>query len=486
MSVVAHVESKEPVIEARRHEVSRMVPCRSMRDNTWRTAFASSLVAALAGRALIFLLLRIHWGWQPPYHSAYLHVPDWYEPATHEYLVVHMPGYWAFLRLLQRVPLSLYIVAPIAQTGLQLLAIASVARAVADAVPSRFAHGRLALAAALGVDPWLCDTAIVMLPASVTATIFLMLIERTISACGQVLRERRPPSWMALVVATGVLVGFGAYFRADFATYAVLPPLAVALVAWLSGAERPRRLAVLAPAAVLASLSLVIALLVPHGLYLRMRSGSFVLTTYAGGSALWAGLGDGPNPWGVPDSDGSDELMQAFGAAHGHRWLASAASSAFFAKLFFAHVREQPSVFARIMILRLHRTALGWPPTSVSFVGGYDMPPEIRRLGAELARGEPWYRLVLSGEHGPWMLKQFGLRYLGTALLWVLPIAALWFVTHPRTSTPLLLLPLLAYEAGIGVFVLTHWSYRYSQEFYWLGWLSVYLMTAASARADRD
>jgi hypothetical protein len=48
---------------------------------------------------IVFLLLRQHWGWQPPYHLVYLQPPDWYEPSIGEYLVPHMPLYPAFLRI---------------------------------------------------------------------------------------------------------------------------------------------------------------------------------------------------------------------------------------------------------------------------------------------------------------------------------------------------------------------------------------------------
>jgi hypothetical protein len=97
----------------------------------------------------------------------------------------------------------------------------------------------------------------------------------------------------------------------------------------------------------------------------------------------------------------------------------------------------------------------------------------------------PRYRLLFTREHGPWIMKIYGLRYLGTALLWLTALAAAWFVVRRRAAHPLLLLPLLAYAVGVGVFVLVHWSYRYGQQYYWLGYLSVYLITAASARADR-
>ena len=62
-----------------------------------------------------------------------------------------------------------------------------------------------------------------------------------------------------------------------------------------------------------------------------------------------------------------------------------------------------------------------------------------------------------------------------------------WLARHAYLPylLPLLLLPILAYAVGVGVFVLVHWSYRYGQQYYWLGWLSAYLITCVSARADR-
>jgi hypothetical protein len=79
------------------------------------------------------------------------------------------------------------------------------------------------------------------------------------------------------------------------------------------------------------------------------------------------------------------------------------------------------------------------------------------------------------------MVKQFGLRYVATALIWLTLAAAALFVIRYRSASPLLLLPALAYATGVGVFLLTHWSYRYGQQFYWLGYLALVFMIAHPA-----
>jgi hypothetical protein len=106
-------------------------------------------------------------------------------------------------------------------------------------------------------------------------------------------------------------------------------------------------------------------------------------------------------------------------------------------------------------------------------------------MGARMNAGVPKYRLLFTRDHGPWIVKLYGLRYLGTALIWLTALAAGWYIVRRREAHQLLLLPVLAYSVGVGVFLLVHWSSRYGQQYYWLGWLSAYLITSASARADR-
>src|SRR5215467_13428958 len=102
-----------------------------------RAVFLALLIAAVAGRVAIMLLLRTHWGWQPPYHAAFLQPPGRFEPSVNEYLVGQMPGYWAFLRLLRVAPWNLYVVAPVVQTALQILAIACLTYRLAARAPQR-------------------------------------------------------------------------------------------------------------------------------------------------------------------------------------------------------------------------------------------------------------------------------------------------------------------------------------------------------------
>src|SRR5258708_35557851 len=80
-----------------------------------KSSFAWLLAAAAAGRLIVFLLLRQHWGWQPPYPLVYLQPPDWYEPSICEYLVPHMPLYPAFLRIVGTISLKLHLSAPTAR-----------------------------------------------------------------------------------------------------------------------------------------------------------------------------------------------------------------------------------------------------------------------------------------------------------------------------------------------------------------------------------
>jgi hypothetical protein len=451
-----------------------------------KPTFAWMLAAAAAGRLIVFLLLRQHWGWQPPYHLVYLQPPDFYDPAVHEYLVAHMPGYWAFLRIVRAVSSNLYVAAPVAQTMLQLLALARLTTTVGAVTHPRWPRAGLVLACALGLDPWLCETAIVMQPAALTGTLFILLVERTAAFAGRVIADRRLPAWKAAILTSAGLCAIGTYIRSDFATNVALLPAAVALIAWLIGAERPGRAALYAVTATAAALLIVLALLMPRALWLRAKSGALVMTTNSGGGALWYGLGEIENPWNIPNPETGDEAIEAFGRARGYPWsFASARTSAFFGRLFKEHIRERPSFLLKVFAARAHRATLGWAPMSVSFQREYFFWPEMTSLSDRMEAGVPRYQLLFTREFGPWIAKIYGLRYLGTAMIWLTALAAFWYIVRWREAHPLLLLPVLAYGVGVGVFLLVHWSFRYGQQYYWLGSLSAYLITSASARAGR-
>jgi hypothetical protein len=453
---------------------------------TAKSPFGWLLAAAAAGRLIVFLLLRQHWGWQPPYHLVYLQPPDWYEPSIGEYLVPHMPLYPAFLRIVGYSSSNISVAAPVAQTALQLLAIARLATTVGAAVRSRSPRAGLTLAFVLGLDPWLCDTAIIMLPAALTGTLFILLVERAAAFSTMVIAERRLPPRTAVIATSAGLGIVGTYVRAEFAGDVALVSAASALTAWLIGAATLRRAAAFAFISVAASLVLVVAALVPRALWLRAKSGTFVLTTNAGGGGLWYGLGEIANPWNIPNPEIGDEPIETFGGERGYPAVfASARSSAFFSTLFVAHVRERPAFLLKLFAVRAHRVMLGWPPNSVSFRGEYEVWPQIGAMGRRLDEGVPWHRLLFDAAHGPWVVKQFGLRYLATAVLWLIPIGAVWYVLRRPAAHPLLFLPAVSFLVGVGAILLVRWMTRYGQQFYWLGFLSAYLMLSAQRLSTR-
>jgi hypothetical protein len=442
----------------------------------WRT-YGWLFLAAAVGRLGILFLLRDQWGWQPPYHLVFLQPADSYDAIAQEYMVRQMPLYPAFLKLIRDSGLALYVAAPALQTLFQVAAIALLAlQLVRRVLPGRLLAAAVA-SLVLGLDPWLADTAIIMQPASVTATLFILLVERTLRFCSETIETSRPPDWRKLVATAGALGAAGAYVRADFATYCVLPALAIAVCVYTAPGATIRRTFKFAVISLLASAGLVVLFLLPRSIYLRPHTGGLVLTTNTGGGALWAGLGETANPWGIPNPEDGDEPIGEFAQAHGYASpFGSARTSQFFKTLFWEHVREQPSILPRLFVLRIHRMLLGWPPQSITFVGDYAIRPEIAALGARLS-SEGWLAVVFSRDVG-WLLRQVGSRYLGTLLIWLNLAAACLFLVRFRVESPLLAVPALSYAVGVGVFLAVHWSYRYGQQFYWLGYLAVLFIVA--------
>ncbi len=438
------------------------------------------LVAAAAGRLAIAVLLNDHWGWQPPYHLAYLQPPDFYDAVSREYMVGQMPLYPAFLRAIRDTGLSLYTTAPLLQNLFQLGAIALLAYRLARRVLPGRVPICLAFAFVLGLDPWLADTAMVMQPAALTQTLFIVLVERAALFGADAIETGRLPALWRVALVSGMLGAAGAYVRADFATYSVLPALTVAVCGYAASAVTLLRATGFLVRTALVSVGLVIVLLLPRSIYLAPHTGTLTLTTNTGGGALWTGLGEIPNPWNIPNPELGDTPIEQFAREHGYASpFGSARTSTFFKDLFWAHVRERPSIVPKVIVFRIHRALLGWPPQSVTFVGDYLTRPEIVALGARLS-ADGWVRVTF-GRDGMWMIKQFGLRYVATALIWLTLAAAALFVFRYQSASPILLLPALAYATGVGVFLLTHWSYRYGQQFYWLGYLAVVFMIARAA-----
>ena len=314
-----------------------------------RRAFAWTLAAAAAGRLVTVVVLWRHWQWQPPYHLAYLQPPDFYDAATREYLVPNMPGYPAFLRAIAATGLNLYVGAPAVQTVLQVLAIGWLTATLDRVAAPRRAIASPLLAFAIGADPWLCEAAIAMQPAAITAALFIVIVERAVAFAGGVLSSRALPRAAGVVAVAAAVCAVGTYFRSDFATVVVLVPIAIALTAWIIGAATITRAAAFGIVTSAAALAIVVATLVPRALWLRTRTGTFVMTTHATGGILWYGLGEIRNPWGVPNPETGDAAIEAFGRSRGFpSAFASARTSTFFLHLFREHVAERPGLYLRL------------------------------------------------------------------------------------------------------------------------------------------
>src|SRR5262249_28125142 len=153
-----------------------------------------------------------------------------------------MPLYPAFLRAIRDSGLPLYTIAPLLQNLFQLGAIALLGLRLARVLQGRVT-ACLAFAFLLGFDPWLTDTAMVMQPAAVTQTLFILLVERAISFGADTIGSGRLPSWWRVALTSGMLGAAGVYVRADFATYSILPALAVAVCGYASTAASLMRAA---------------------------------------------------------------------------------------------------------------------------------------------------------------------------------------------------------------------------------------------------
>ena len=451
-----------------------------MSEGARRSLYVWCFLAAAAGRLAIVFLFRHQWGWQPPYHLVFLQPGEFYDANAGEYIVWQMPLYPAFLKLIRHAGPSLYITAPVVQTIFQLAAIAQLGRQLARRVLPGRLFAAATLSFALGLDPWLADTAIIMQPASLAATLFILLVERSLAYGADTLNTGRPPAWWKVASTSGVLGAVGAYLRADVATYSILPTLAVTVCALQLADGSVTRTARFATMSVIASLGLVVVLLLPRAILLKPDTGALVLTTHTGGGALWAGLGEIPNHWGIPNPEDGDEPIGQFAQAHGYTSpFGSARTSVFFKDLFWDHVREQPSILPKLVVFRFYRMLHGWPPQSITFTGEYSIRPEINALGARLT-SEGWLPVLFSGD-STWLFRQVGLRYIGTLLIWSTIAAGLFFLVRCRIESPLVAVPAIAYAVGVGVFLAVHWSNRYGQQFYWLGYLAIFLIAARAS-----
>ena len=149
--------------------------------------------------------------------------------------------------------------------------------------------------------------------------------------------ETRRLAWFALA---GVALGLACLFRPDYLLYpAFLFMGALATV--------PLRTA-LAGSAVLALATFLV--LVPWGLRNQRAHGAFNVTTHAGGMAMYQGLGQFPNPYGIVFDD---EAMQRKVQAAGFEGIDDPRADQWFRARYRQIARENPGLLIRNAVRRI-------------------------------------------------------------------------------------------------------------------------------------
>ncbi len=267
------------------------------------------------------------------------------DPARWRPSSLHPPGYAAFLALVYRLggpPLFLRVKA------LQAL-IDSAACVLLYFVGRRFGGRRVGLFAA-----W-CAALFPPLAYLVTSRVadalmpaFLLVI---FAAWLRALDTRR----IAWSVATGLGIGIASLFRPD---YMLLPSF------FLVGAlvTVPWRTALWSTLLIGACAFLV---LVPWGLRNRRVDGVFNVTTHAGGMALYQGIGQFPNPYGIVFDD---DVMEGQAKRAGFEGIDDPRADRWFRRRYLAIARENPGLILRNAVQRI---PLGILPL---YHWGYDNP----------------------------------------------------------------------------------------------------------------
>ncbi|MBI4667784.1 MAG: glycosyltransferase family 39 protein [Elusimicrobia bacterium] len=199
-------------------------------------------------------------------------------------------------------------------------------------------------------------------------------------------------------IAVGACLGINANFRPDIA---LLPFFWIVPLCLLIGAGR-------SIIATFISASVLLATLLPCGMRNYAVFGRFFIMQPAFGSNLLAGIGDFPNPWGIP---GTDEGMKAFIHAKGNNYpYLSLEFNSLCMEEAIRIIRENPLWYFKAVA---KRAAKSLAPT---FLPLYPGPHEHRRdtggsLG-EYVRGHP----LAATAH-------FGLKILAL-FLWSAALAA--------------------------------------------------------------
>ena len=241
-------------------------------------------------------------------------------------------------------------------------------------------------------------------------TVFLTsLIVVSLACVIQAARRTGLPSlhWM---MAAGVALGVGSYFRSDYMALPVFYGLAM----WAFSRRFGRSFASFA-----VMQGLVFVLLLPLGYRNHRATGQWIFTSTAAGAVMIHGLGMFDNPWGF-GMDDSDRVREA--AAQGIEGLSSPEANAYFKQVFVKSVLEHPGGFVMSVVKRL--PAAFATPYDFGFENQWRTQSftQAREAGMDryqVMRERPLYVLAA---YGPRMVMA-GLSFLGflccVFMLWV-------------------------------------------------------------------
>jgi hypothetical protein len=217
---------------------------------------------------------------------------------------------------------------------------------------------------------------------------------------------------LAHFALAGAVLGVACLFRPDYLLYPTF--LLVGALVML-----PWRIA-LGGSLVLLLATLVV--LVPWGLRNQRLDGVFNVTTHAGGMALYQGIGQFPNPYGIVFDD---DRMDAELRAAGFEGLDDPRADAWFRQRYMAIVRENPGL---ILGHALRRIPLGLVPL---YRWGYDNPAyENHGFYDYVKRGLSPYQAIV--RHPGELLRAYWDRLVFGVLGFVLVLANLALIVFDR------------------------------------------------------
>ncbi len=210
------------------------------------------------------------------------------------------------------------------------------------------------------------------------------------TACVWLAMTRGQQRWFQWCGLGGLVLGVGCAFRPDY----LLLPVALGFGAWMMS----RRFWVSVRNLVVMQI-IALAVMVPWALRNHALCGRWIFTSTSVGATLITGLGEYHNPWGFGSSD-TDRAQQAAAQGVASPW--DPAADAYFRKLFWQSVEENPAGYLMTIVKRIPLAVA--PPLDVGFQNPYkdNTIEQIRKQKNldryDLLRAQPGHLLLAYGD----------------------------------------------------------------------------------------